>query len=302
MSRDQEMVQQLIPGLFASTDVEWSRVVRSRYLVDQTFRYVYPSPIADLRQRLVIEPPRYHGGQQRYRSQFRTSAPRAFVSRAYDEFGNTVLEVISDVAGPVLEFEARIEVERERDPQAARAGGRWLTDPRLLEARALTGAGPRVREAAAAIASEGLRGLALAERVGEWVHGALRYQSGVTTVATTAEEALAAGAGVCQDYAHVMLAICRTLGLPSRYVSGHLLGEGGTHAWVEVLVPASDGSGEAEAHAFDPTHGRPAGVRYVTVAVGRDYDDVAPTSGTYFGDPGSLCTQKRVDIVGLAYE
>lgn len=301
MSRDQEMIQQLIPGLYAPTDVEWPRVVRSRYLVDQTFRYEYPAAIAGLRQRLVIEPPRRHGGQLRRRSQFRTSAVDAFVGRTHDEFGNTILEVTSDVAGPVLEFEARIEVERERDPGTARVEGCWLTDPRLLEASGLTATGPRIRHAADAIAAEGLAGLALADRVDGWVHQAIRYQAGVTTVATTAEEALQGGAGVCQDYAHVMLAICRTLGLPARYVSGHLLGEGGTHAWVEVLLPAADGSGDAEAHALDPTHGRPGSVRYVTVAVGRDYRDVAPTSGSYFGDPGSLSTQKRVDIVGFAY-
>ena len=58
----------------------------------------------------------------------------------------------------------------------------------------------------------------------------------MTSIATTAAEALAGGRGVCQDTAHVMIALCRAAGLPARYVSGHLLGEGGTHAWVEVIV------------------------------------------------------------------
>ena len=101
--------------------------------------------------------------------------------------------------------------------------------------------------------------------------------------------------GVCQDYAHVMLALCRLRGLPARYVSGHLLGEGGTHAWVEVLLPDPDRLRAASWRSpFDPTHGRGAGLNYVTVAVGRDYGDVAPTSGTYrAGLPGNSRAQAR---------
>ena len=71
----------------------------------------------------------------------------------------------------------------------------------------------------------------------------MRYAHGVTGVKTTAAEAFALRQGVCQDYAHVMLALCRACGLPARYVSGHLLGEGGTHAWVEVLLPDPAGMG-----------------------------------------------------------
>ncbi len=100
-----------------------------------------------------------------------------------------------------------------------------------------------------------------------------RTGSAATDVDTTAADALAGGMGVCQDQAHVMLAMCRSVGVRARYVSGHLIGQGGTHAWVEALVP--DGSG-ARAVAFDPCHGRRADRRYVTIATGRDYRDVAP--------------------------
>lgn len=306
LSRDQGMVQQLIPGLIGPADVDWGRVLRSRYLIDQTFRYRYPAPIAQLRQRLVIEPPHHHGRQWGRRSRFRTSAPGAVISRSCDGFGNTVIEVEAQEAGPELEFEARIEVEREHDETPVPEDVRWLQDARLLRCERLTAAGDRVHAAATAIARERLSGLQLAERVTRWTHHSMRYESGVTSICTSAEEALGLGRGVCQDYAHVMLALCRTLGLAARYVSGHLLGEGGTHAWVEVVLPATDGfttarPEAAEVHAFDPTHGRPAGPRYVTVAVGADYWDVAPTSGTYHGEPGELSARKRVDIVGLAY-
>ena len=94
-----------------------------------------------------------------------------------------------------------------------------------------------------------------AGRVGAWVHGALTSDENATEVATTAAEALALGWGVCQDSAHIMLTVCRLAGLPAGYVSGHLLGQGGSHAWVEVVL--DDGAG-CEVLAVDPaTGGRP---------------------------------------------
>jgi transglutaminase-like putative cysteine protease len=122
-----------------------------------------------------------------------------------------------------------------------------------------------------------------------------------TGVHTTAGQALAAGHGVCQDYAHLMLALCRLLGIPARYVSGHLVGEGGTHAWVEVLLPGPGRS--VEVLAWDPTHDRPADLRYLTVAVGRDYRDVAPVSGTYrLPHRGWLSASCRVGVARLERE
>jgi transglutaminase-like putative cysteine protease len=131
-----------------------------------------------------------------------------------------------------------------------------------------------------------------------WVQANLSYRFDATDVRTTAAQALALGAGVCQDYAHVMLALCRAGGLPARYVSGHLVGEGGTHAWVEVLVEDPLESRRALAVAFDPTHGRRADDGYVSIAVGRDYADVAPTSGTFAsGGRGRLWCTKRLEVV-----
>src|SRR2546427_4942597 len=84
------------------------------------------------------------------------------------------------------------------------------------------------------------------------------------------------------DYAHVMLALCRALGLPALYVSGHLVGEGGTHAWVEVVLPYRRGGA---AWGFDPTHRSRCGPPYVTVAAGGGYCDVAPTPGVFSRPP-----------------
>src|SRR5712692_495738 len=95
-----------------------------------------------------------------------------------------------------------------------------------------------IMQAADVLAATAEWDLPLADRINDWVYQTMTYRYDVTGVRTTAAEALALGAGVCQDYAHVMLAVCRACGLPSRYVSGHLLGQGGTHAWVEVVLPA----------------------------------------------------------------
>src|SRR5437016_6339694 len=96
------------------------------------------------------------------------------------------------------------------------------------------------------------------------------------------------------------LAFCRSGWSPSRDVSGNLLGHGGTHAWVEVILPAGDGTGDAIAHAFDPTHASRGGLGHVTVAVGADYSDVAPTSVTYVsGARGRLTATKRVSLVEI---
>ena len=113
--------------------------------------------------------------------------------------------------------------------------------------------------------------------------------------------ALHLGKGVCQDYAHILLALLRMLNIPCRYVSGQMLGEGAPHAWVEALIDTA--VGEVEIIAYDPTHRRRARMDYLTVAVGRDYADVSPTSGTYSGPAaGRISSTKRAEAVeiGLA--
>jgi transglutaminase-like putative cysteine protease len=199
----------------------------------------------------------------------------------------------------VIEFQAEVSVERHADEPNRLADG-WLADGYLLAPSRLTAADERIRRAAEELADSADWGLALADRINDWVYQSMTYRFGATGVRTSAADALSTGAGVCQDFAHVMLALCRVCGLPSRYVSGHMLGQGGTHAWVEVVLPAHDGTGEAIAWTFDPTHASRGGLGYMTIAVGADYSDVAPTSGTYLSRAcGRLTTSKRVTLIGL---
>jgi transglutaminase-like putative cysteine protease len=127
------------------------------------------------------------------------------------------------------------------------------------------------------------------------VHAHLKYAKGATHVQSSAADALAVGAGVCQDFAHVLLGVIRSRGVPARYVSGYItpeslsgdnarmgevIGGQASHAWVEVYAPGVDWFG------FDPTLGGRTGLRHIRLAYGRDYTDVAPVRGVHRGLAG----------------
>jgi len=157
-----------------------------------------------------------------------------------------------------------------------------------------TAPGPLVRKLARAIpgAGEGGAGegdVARMHALSAAVLRAVSYETGKTDSAWAAEQVLAAGHGVCQDHAHVMIAAARLMGFPARYVSGYLMlteqiDEEATHAWVEVHV---DGLGWV---GFDVSNGISPDERYVRVATGLDYRGAAPISGMRFGDSGESLT------------
>jgi transglutaminase-like putative cysteine protease len=202
-----------------------------------------------------------------------------------------------------VEFTSWIVVEREAATGETDLVEALPPDRRFVEPSRLTQPDEALGAVAEELRASGAAPLDLADRINSRVHDHLTYGWGATTVATTAAEAWSGAVGVCQDYAHCMLALCRLCGIPARYVSGHLLGEGGTHAWVEVLVPHPQDPKALCAVPFDPTHARRAGLRYVTVAVGRDYADVPPTSGTFEAPyPGVLTTHKRAAVTRVEYK
>lgn len=108
------------------------------------------------------------------------------------------------------------------------------------------------------------------------LHEDFVYASGITNVTTTAEEAWRLGRGVCQDYAHIFIALCHLAGIPARYVTGLMLGEGATHAWVEIL------SGDYW-YALDPTNGCIAADAYIKISHGRDASDCMVNKGIVKG-------------------
>lgn len=278
--------------------VDWANVRRTCCYFYQRFDYAYPGPIQNLRQRLMVIPADQYGRQRLQRYALTIDPSPETTRQRIDSFGNRVLELEVSRAEANVSFEVLMLVESEAH-RGELAGVSANTFDQLRRPTRLTAPNARITGIAQLLRSQSLGDEDLAQRISDWVFGAMRYQSGVTTVATTAAEALAIGSGLCQDYAHVMLSICRAAGLAGRYVSGHLLGEGGSHAWVEILFPTVGG---ARVIAFDPTnHCRPD-FGYITVAVGRDYSDVSPTSGS-FSAPygGQLKSSKRAGLTWVEY-
>ena len=120
--------------------------------------------------------------------------------------------------------------------------------------------------------------------------GALHYVPGITGLSTTAGQAFALGSGVCQDYAHILLALARRTGFAARYCMGLVPGEGATHAWVEIALP--DGW-----HGYDPTFACEAGEEHLRFAVGRDAADCRTEQGVFYGAAEqTLHTEMRLEV------
>lgn len=111
-----------------------------------------------------------------------------------------------------------------------------------------------------------------------------RYIQGATVIHETAENALSIGKGVCQDYAHIMIALLRMENIPARYVVGMMLGEGSSHAWVEVLC-------NGYWYGFDPTNNKLVNDEYIRVSCGRDSNDCSVIRGKFYGMTSQLQTE-----------
>ena len=249
--------------------------------VEHTTSFSYDAPVAEAYTELRLRP--FEGGGQ-HCSSFRlvTEPPGMRVREYHDHFGNGVHHF------DVLESHDRLSVTAVSDvmtPESFANGRHTPTPLELHDYLSATDYAPfaeRVWDFTALHSGTGTgarRGLELMEAV----RGELAYEPGATDVQTRADEVLALGRGVCQDFAHVLLAACRCVGIPARYVSGYLYdptlqgANAASHAWVDVF------DGERGWVALDPTHAREQTDAYVRVAVGRDYADVPPTRGVFKG-------------------
>lgn len=122
------------------------------------------------------------------------------------------------------------------------------------------------------------------QQCSQYIYSNFKYIKGITTVETTTKEILQHRSGVCQDFAHLMLELLRSLGIPSRYVSGYICpdqegmrGEGATHAWVEAWIPGTGWQG------IDPTNNVWVTNHHIRLAVGRNFNDCSPIKGTFKG-------------------
>ncbi len=281
--------------------IDWSRVRRMRYTCYQRFLYTYPGPVRNLHQRLLLIPLDRYMDQTLCDQDLAVTPHPAAVRHEFDVFGNRVYRLDIKHIERAIAFEAMIDVERRAQPEKG-VSLNAADVRRYLPPTPLTASDARIDDIARDLAARSSDKRELAERISDWVANALTYGSGATGVTTTAAQALAVGKGLCQDYAHIMLAICRAARLAARYVSGHMVAEGGSHAWVEVLLPSAEHS-SWEAIAFDPTNRRQPNLGYTTIAVGRDYRDVSPSSGHYTAPySGFLTFAKRAGLTLLEFD
>ena len=249
--------------------------------VEHTTEFAYDGLIAEAYTELRLRP--LEGGGQHCSSFRLGTEPFGLRVREYrDHFGNDVHHF------DVLESHDRLAVtavSTVMTPAQFTSGLVGLSPLELHDYLAPTDYAPfgaAVWEFASKFGADA-SGLAGARQLMTAVRAELVYDQGATDVQTRADEVLALGRGVCQDFAHVMLAACRCAGIPARYVSGYLydpklVGDNAaSHAWVDVWDESLGWS------ALDPTHAREQTEAYVRVAVGRDYSDVPPTRGVFKG-------------------
>lgn len=272
------------------------------YLVRHLTRFTYTSPVSESVMELRMQP--LSDGRQRLLRFDVTTTPRARVFAYRDFLGNAVhyfdipgrhtrLDISAEAAVDVMPPDnlpdaLDISAWQALDQLVATgAYGDWVAPSRFATATPALNA---FAEAISLTRDRAIDPLTLLRNLTITLYEEMSYEPRTTRVDSPIDEALAAKAGVCQDFAHIMTALVRSLGIPCRYVSGYLAPratghdrstEHATHAWVEALLPDLGWVG------FDPTNNTLALERHIAVAVGRDYGDVPPTKGVFKGESGS---------------
>ena len=275
----------------------------ARYRVEHESRYAYTAPVSQSWQ-LARLTPRTLPWQTLLSHTLQVEPQADERHDARDSFGNTVTHFGLHGAHRVLRVDMQCTVDvAERPALAASPGISWeavregirtrrhgdvIEAARMSEPSALVPLSDAARQYAAASLTPGRDWLQALLDLTHRIHRDFEFDPGSTTVSTSVDEVLELRSGVCQDFAHLMLAALRGHGLPARYVSGYLLtdpppgqprlmGADATHAWVAAYAP---GCGWVE---FDPTNDQLADARYITLAWGSDFADVAPLRGVILG-------------------
>ena len=272
-----------------------------RYQITYESTYRYTAPVVGNFNRLRMRP--RTSGTQRCEHFDVSVTPHPDRLATYEDlFGNEVTELL--VAVPVQRLRIQVDATVATTDPMPPPEGSWAD---LQDDRYRAAAGPyryhpygylHEHAALAGLVEEvrgGTPGETLAN-VNALVHERFRYEPGVTDAQTTTPEFVALGAGVCQDFAHLALALLRSHELGARYVSGYFFtapageqatsAEVQTHAWIETLLPV-DGDGEPVWFATDPTNAIIAGADHVKIGHGRMYSDVSPVEGSFSGDAES---------------
>jgi transglutaminase-like putative cysteine protease len=268
------------------------------YAIRHVTRFSYDAPVSESLMEVRMQP-RSEGAQRCLRFELRVT-PRARILAYPDHLGNSVHHFDTPSRHSELTVTAGAHVQLDPPPAlpAALNVAAW-DQVRQWSARGeywdffhpsrFAAWTPSLREFASTVRGEVADAdpLTAVRRLVAAVHREFEYVPKSTRVDSPIDDALAARRGVCQDFAHIMLASGRMLGLPCRYVSGYIaphavedhaqLVASATHAWVEVMLPSLGWTG------FDPTNNAEAGLGHIRVAIGRDYSDVPPTRGIFKG-------------------
>lgn len=262
--------------------------------VRHTTHYAFATPVVHALQRLRLTPKETQG--QRILD-WRMSFENAHAELHYDDqhFNHVTLVGLTPGAQEVtVTCEGVVETEDNAGVIGRHSGHLPLWS--FLRQTPLTRPGARLRALLRDVpASDTRKPLDFLHALSALIRERIVYETGRTHSATTAEEAVGHGAGVCQDHAHIFIAAARASGVPARYVSGYLLMDDrieqeATHAWAEAHVEGLGWVG------FDVSNGISPDPRYVRVATGSDYRDAAPVTGISIGASDQVLT------VGVAVE
>lgn len=265
-----------------------------RLEIDHRTTYRFVLPVGRGLQRLRLTPTSCKGQVVR---EWRLGLTGAHEQVSYDdENGNRTTLVSLDTGAFEVVLHARGTIETSDEAGVVGRHTGFLPLWHFLSATDLTTPGAGVAALVAGL-GDGAAGdrLSTLHALTERVRAAVTYEEGHTGVTTSAEAALAAGHGICQDHAHVFIAAARQLGVPARYVSGYLAIDGridqdAGHGWAEAFVDGLGWVGFDVANAICPDG------RYVRVATGRDYRDAAPVKGMVVSATGDADPEEALSV------
>ena len=265
-----------------------------RFSIHHVTKYNYESPVRDSANQIVLYPIQDECQEVVSQDIFITGEPNVDIFKDY--YGNDVGAFMNAEPHKELLIDSKVEVITQTKPQptderskedqwenlyAIRYQIPYIDFLKQEQFNALN----EVIHIADIGQSRTLTPLKAVQKLTDYVFHHFNYIKGITSVETTADEIWKLKAGVCQDFAHILLVMLRMINIPARYVSGYICpnnnnemrGEGATHAWVEAYIPFYGWLG------FDPTNNCIADVLHVRLAVGRSFSDCSPVKGTYKG-------------------
>lgn len=266
----------------------------SIYTITHTTKYKYAGKVGNSANQIILFPK--SGENQKILEQQLTISPEANIDYFSDYFENRigVFSILDPHDELIILSELRVETHSRPFPvvnipaqeQWQELKDKTYEDPFIdfLQAEKFD-CQNEVRELLGTLVSKDKSILDCVQAISAYINANFQYKQGVTTVETQIDEIWENRLGVCQDFAHMMIAMLRLVGIPARYVSGYICpsrgvemrGEGATHAWVEVYIPTYGWQGN------DPTNNCWVNDKHVKIAFGRDFRDCTPIKGTYEG-------------------